>query len=481
MALPSTPNEKSLWDEIRGGFLLEERRDPRLIQHVLWFKNNQEYLARVLNRARPYLYHIAREAKIRKLPLELALLPAIESAFQSYAYSPGQASGLWQFIPSTGRTYGLKQNWWIDERRSPIASTRAALYFLKDMAREFNGDWLLALSAYNAGAGNVRKAIRQYREKMGSPKQEVTFWELDLPRETRGYVPRLLALARFIEEAERYNFKLPEIPQRPLTTLLDTGRQIDLSLAAEFAELPLEDLYRLNAGLNQWATPPDGPHQLLLPSSHAARFKKRLNEISSESLTGWKRHRVTAGESLSEIALNYHTTVTEIQNQNRLKGDQIRSGDTLTIPIPIQPLERYTLNSGSRLKQLQDRPRPGKRVEHTVHRGETLWDLAQQYGVSSREIARWNGMAPGDLLTTGRRLVLWLPESSPRSRPDFLEKMATRSISYRVRADDTLSEIAQQFHLSTEELMRQNQISSGDRLMAGDTLTIEIDVTRAEP
>ncbi len=435
----ASTTDDSIWGEIRNGFSLQERKDPQLVQHILWFKNNQEYLTRALNRSHPYLYHIVKRIKRRKLPMELALLPVIESAFQSYAYSKGHAVGLWQFIPSTGKIYGLKQNWWIDQRRSPLASTDAALYFLTDMAREFDGDWLLALSAYNTGAGNVRKAIRGYHQqqpKHGDNSKRPGFWDLQLPRETRGYVPRLLALARFIEEAERYNFELPEITDRAVTVVVDTEQQIDLALAAELAQLPLEKIHQLNSGLNQWATPPDGPHQLLLPSAHAALFRKNLAKRGSGTRTGWKRHLVESGDSLSMLAQRYNTTVTEIRRQNQLQSMQIRAGERLTIPVPIRPMESYNLDTAT------DSAKPKK-----------------------KRVRQWKSTI----------------ETTPRARPEFLAKMATHTISYRVQSNDTLSEIAQKFRLSTDDLMRQNQINKGDILRVGDILTIQIDITRAAP
>ncbi|HIJ22981.1 MAG: LysM peptidoglycan-binding domain-containing protein [Gammaproteobacteria bacterium] len=486
------PGNHSLWGEVIRGFTLNERKDPRLTPHILWFKKNPDYVNRVLNRARPYLYHIVKRVKKKNLPLELALLPAIESAFRAYAYSPGRAAGLWQFIPETGKTYGLKQNWWIDQRRSTIASTDAALHFLKDMSREFKGDWLLALSSYNAGAGNVRKAIRKYYEaekkknrKKGILKavRKPSFWDLNLPKETQGYVPRLLAFVRFIETSKKYKFKLPYIPNRPLTQQVSTGgQQIDLSLAADLSGLPLEELYQHNAGLNQWATPPDGPHQLMLPVQNVNQFENNLRN-APQQLTQWRRHTVKKGETLSTIAQKYHSTTTSIKQQNQLRSHKIRAGNTLTIPVPMRPMKSYTLSSGERLNRLQNKQRPGKRITHRVESGDTLWDIAKKHGVSSRQLAQWNGMAPGDLLSIGKKLTLWsrpattsLPEL--RSRPDFLSKLATQTIYYKVRPNDTLSEIAKKFNTSTKSLMRLNKIKKSALIKAGDTLSIRLDATR---
>lgn len=486
--------QESLWKELISGFSIKARKDPKLVPHILWYKKNPEYLNRVLERARPFLYHIVKRIKKKNLPMELALMPAVESAFRAYAYSPGSAAGLWQFIPATGKTYGLKQDWWIDQRRSVLASTDAALYFLKDMSREFKGDWMLALAAYNAGAGNVRKAIRKYykaekrkRKKKGGkgkPISHPTFWDLPLPKETQGYVPRILALARFIETHKKYNFKLSHLPNRPLTLPVSTGgKQIDLSLAAELAELPLEKIYEYNPGMNQWATPPDGPHHLLLPASHAERFRRNL-ESSPEQRVTWKRHTVKRGDSLSQIAIDYHTAVSLIRKQNRLKGHRIKAGDSLIIPVPNRPIATYSWSTDARLSRLQNRQRPGRKIQHTVAKGETLWDIARKYDISSGRLAQWNGMAPGDLLSIGKKLVVWKKPkriAELKSRPKFLSKLATQTIYYTVKPNDTLSEIAEKFHTSSAKLRKLNKLKKGAVLKVGQSLTIKLDPTRINP
>ncbi len=490
----ASAEQNTLWKELISGFSIKERKDPKLVPHILWYKKNPEYLNRVLDRARPFLYHIVKRAKKKNLPLELALLPAVESAFRAYAYSPGSAAGLWQFIPATGKIYGLKQDWWIDQRRSVLPSTDAALYFLKDMSREFKGDWLLALSAYNAGAGNVRKAIRKYYEaekkkrkkkgNTGKPIKKPTFWDLPLPKETQGYVPRTLALARFIETHKKYNFKLPAIPNTPLSLPVSTGgKQIDLSLAAELAELPLEKIYEYNPGMNQWATPPDGPHQLLLPTTHVERFRRNL-ESSPVQRVSWKRHTVKRGESLSQIAIDYHTAVSLIRKQNKLKGHRIKAGDILTIPVPNRPIATYSWSADARLSKLQNKQRPGRKIHHTVAKGETLWDIARKYDISSGRLAQWNGMAPGDLLPVGKKLVVWKKPkrvAELKSRPKFLTKLATQTIYYTVKPNDTLSEIAQKFHTSSAKLRKLNKLKKGAILKVGQSLTIKLDPTKINP
>ncbi len=402
-SMAKTASEGSLWTEIKYGFKIKERKDPRLTKHILWFKDHPEYVTRVMNRARPYLFHIVRYAKRRNLPLELALLPAIESAFRPYAYSSGNASGLWQFIPTTAKEYGLQNNWWVDQRRDAIVGTKAALHFLKDMSRQFKGDWLLALAAYNTGAGNVRKAINK-NKKRGKPTD---FWSLPLPKETQGYVPRILALARFIETAERYKYKLPEMPNKAQTGVVKMENQIDLSLAAEMASISLEELYQLNPALKQWATPPQGPHDLLLPKSSIDSFQTALKNMQEEKLVNKKEHPIQRGESLSVIAQQYGISVDIIRGLNGLKNDRIIAGKTLQVPAPRKPMKTYTLSEPIRLASLKKRKRGRHKIEHIVKNNETLWHISRKYNVGYIQLASWNGMAPKDILNIGKKLVVW--------------------------------------------------------------------------
>ncbi len=489
---PVSAAEGTIWKGLVNGFAIEGRKDHRLTPHLLWYQKNHDYLDRTLSRARPYLYLIIERFRKNRLPLELALLPAVESAFRAYAYSPGSAAGLWQFIPATGKTYGLRQDWWIDERRSILASTDAAIHFLRDMVREFNGDWLLALSAYNAGAGNVRKAIRSYhqeQQKKGHKRQKSNnvdntapqFWDLPLPRETQGYVPRILALARFLEQMDHYRYTPPQTPDQPLSREVSTGgRQIDLAIASDLAGIEQQELYQLNPGLNQWATPPDGPHSLLLPMAAADRFETNLAS-APPALIEWRRHTVQRNETMSEIALRYHTTAAIIRKQNRKKSNRLRAGEEITIPIPKAPIDSYTYTSSARLKRLQNKSRNGRRLEHTVARGESLWKISKKYGTTTQQLAHWNGMAPGDTLREGKELVVWIrPRPMPelRARPGFVTKMATSTLYYTVKPNDTLSEIATRFHTTVSSIQRLNKLKNGTLIRPGDTLELQIDATR---
>jgi membrane-bound lytic murein transglycosylase D len=227
----SCTEPRDLWSRLRDGFQLSENQHPRMQNDLAWYASHNNYLIRMTERATPYLYLIVEEAERRGIPLELALLPVVESAYQPFAYSHGRAAGLWQFIPGTGRRYKLSQTWWYDGRRDVTASTRAAFDYLEYLHRYFDGDWLHALAAYNSGEGTVRKAIRR-NKKMGKPTD---YWSLDLPEETEGYVPKLLAISALVANPPAHGVILASVVDAPYLSSVNVGSQIDLDLAAELA------------------------------------------------------------------------------------------------------------------------------------------------------------------------------------------------------------------------------------------------------
>src|SRR5215472_3803727 len=258
-----------LFDRIRAGFRLEDGSEHAAVdQQLRWYVSNPDYLQRAFGRADLSLYYIVTELERRGMPLELALLPVVESAFEPYAYSRARASGLWQFIPGTGSKYGLKQDWWYDGRRDIVESTRAALDYLQSLHDEFNGDWLLAIAAYNCGEALVERAV-EMNQGAGRP---VDFWDLWLPRETKAYVPKLLAMKRLVQDPEANGLAFSPIPNQPYFTRVSTVSQINLKLAAEIAGVTPDELYELNPAFHRFATDPAGPHSLLLPVDAAQTF-----------------------------------------------------------------------------------------------------------------------------------------------------------------------------------------------------------------
>ncbi|HEX6994559.1 MAG TPA: LysM peptidoglycan-binding domain-containing protein [Gammaproteobacteria bacterium] len=495
------PRPDNLLEQLRASFSLPGSDDPALERELEYFAKHPDYVERVLNRARPYLYYIAEQLEARDMPTDLALLPIVESAFDPFAYSHGRAAGLWQIIPGTARRFGVKQSWWFDGRRDIVESTRAALDYLESLHEMFDGDWLLAIAGYNSGEGNVARALARAK----SAGRPADFWSIrsNLPRETRTYVPRLLAIRDLIAHAEEHGISLPEVPNAPYVAVVETGGQIDMALAAELAGLTIEELYQLNPGVNRWATDPDGPHHMLVPIEHAERFAAAIAELPVERRVSWSRHQIRQGETLIAIAQAYSTTPDVLRQVNGLRGNLIRAGDYLMIPHASASLADYSLSADARLASTLDRERGGERVVHRVQRGESLWSISRHYGVDVRALASWNGMAPGDTLAVGRELVVWVgggtspvtaaasvtAAGSPVTAAASLAAAAsaavagplgqaqTRRVNYTVRSGDSLYSIAQRFRVTIAQLLEWNSDVSASRyLHPGDRLVMYVNV-----
>ena len=463
-----------VWDRVRAGFSIDDVEDnPRLLAELKWYARHQKYLDRVVERAGPFLHYVINETEKRNLPTELVLLPIVESAYQTFAYSHGRASGIWQFIPSTGKIYGLKQNWWYDGRRDVYASTQAALKYLQDLNKEFKGNWLHALAAYNSGSGTVRRAIRK-NKKRGKPTD---FWNLKLPKETQAYVPKLLALKRLIAAPENFGITLNCVEDVPYFAEIDIKAQLDLAMAAEMADISLDELYQLNPAFNHWATAPYGPHRLLIPVDHVSTFKTNLAQIPKSERIKWKRHKIKQGQTLSHIADRYSVSVSSLKRLNNLRSHRIREGKYLVIPVSSRKLSEYNLTAYQRKKTLQNIRRSGHKVTHIVKPGETFWELSRRYKVKSHNIARWNGMAIRDPLRTGQKLVIWSKSPSASRASARASNNTIQRISYRVRNGDSLYLIAQKFNVAMSDLKRWNSFSS-KYLQPGQKIKLYVDVTR---
>lgn len=473
--------QHDLWDRLRSGYKIPNNHINKRTQVQLdWYAAHNEYLNRTFNRAQNYLYYIVTQLEKRKMPTELALLPVVESAFDPFAYSHGRASGMWQFIPSTGRIFGLKQNWWYDGRRDITASTNAALDYLQALSDRFNGDWLLALAAYNSGAGTVLKAIKRNKAR----GRKTDFWSLDLPRETSAYAPKLMAIAKIIESPEKYGIELNSIPNKPTFKQVDIGGQMDLAQAAKLADIKIETLYRFNPGFNRWATSPQGPHKLLIPIQHADTFKKAISKLSDKDRLTWRRYKIRSGDSLNRIARHFNTTPNVIRHVNNLRGNQIRVGHHLLIPIASRGNRYYKLNANNRLlakQQIYSHKQSTSKIMHKVKSGDTLWDLSRKYHVGVRSIAKWNGMAPGDPLKPGKRIVIWSKAWSMTvkkdTRPRLSRKTLIRKIGYRVRSGDSLAKIAEKFNLKINQIAMWNNLNRKHYLQPGQHLTLYVDLT----
>jgi membrane-bound lytic murein transglycosylase D len=470
IAVPPT----DLIGRIRAGFALPSSNDPSVMAELAWYAQHPDYIERVFGRGSRYLHHIAETLEARGMPLDIALLPIVESAFDPFAYSRGRASGLWQIIPGTGDMLGLKQNWWYDGRRDVVDSTRAALDYLELLHNKFDGDWLLAIAGYNSGEGHVARAI----DKARSEGRPTDFWSLrkDLRSETAAYVPKLIAIRELVARPEAFGLNLPVIDNQPFFAAVETDGQIDVALAAELGELSIDTLYELNPGINRWATDPDGPHRLLVPVDNAVEIEAALSALDPADRVRWTRHPITSGETLGQIAERYDTTPAVLRDINGLAGNIIRAGDYLMIPHASASAGSYSLSVEARTSRQQNQERDGNRIDYQVRAGDSLWSIAKRYGVGTDELASWNAMAPRDTLSVGRRLVVWSDEPLQASLAAIEGPSAIRQVNYVVRSGDSLAAIAKRFRVTVGSLLDWNGLSADRYLQPGQQLVLFVDV-----
>ena len=472
------PGHDTIWQRMREGFQLRQWYDhPQVQAERAAMLRNPDYLVRVTERSQRYVYYITNTVESRDLPMELALLPMVESAFDPFAYSPQQAAGLWQFIPGTARHYGIKDSWWYDGRRDVIASTDAALNYLTYLNQLMGGDWLLAIASYNSGEGRVMRE----RKKVAHANLDDVFWRISLPKETSVYVPRLLALASIVDEqALSAQLLYPVLNEPYFATMENTGGQLDLSLAAELAEVPVEEIYLLNPGFNRWATDPKGPHRLNVPLDAAERFRAGIERIPAHERIHWERYQVRPGDSLGALAKKYNTTIEQIQAANGLRHTVIVAGQHLLIPTSLGTPSSYALSSSARQAALIDSKKSGLNKQlYTVRRGDSYWSIAKTYNTNSAQLARWNNRSTKDVLKIGEHLVVWTTASTAgRTLPlQGAGPASTRKIAYRVRQGDSLYKIASRFSVSVQEILQWNQLDSSKYLRPGQHLTLYVNVS----
>lgn len=352
------------------------------------------YLPVVTERAEMYLHYIVGEVEARNLPMELALVPLVESMLNPFAASPSRAAGLWQIMPRTGRSLSLDQNWWYDGRRDVRESTRAALDYLEALNARFDGDWMLTLAAYNAGKGRVAKAQRRNARQ----NKPTDYWSLRLPLETRTYVPKIIALTQIIAEPGRYNAYLAPLANKPAFEVAATGGQLELFRAAKLAGIELKTLRALNPGQLRWATAPEQPAELLLPVGKAAAFESSLAALPPSERIAWQHYRIEPGDSLIRIARHFDTKVQLLREVNGIRGSRIRAGDTLLIP------HGQAWEQSLALAEAPARKQHGYRVR----RGDSLSRIAGKFKVSIGDIIAWNALDPGKYLQPGQTLKLYV-------------------------------------------------------------------------
>ena len=338
-------DKTNLWHRLQDGMSLKYAKPPQSdvkhISELASFQTRNPKLAnKIFDKAEPYLHHIVDAIEQRGLPGELAMIPLVESKFNPQAYSHSNAAGLWQFIPMTAKRFKLTNNWWIDERRDVVASTEAALDYLEYLNKFFDGDWLLAIAAYNGGEGRVQRAIRK-NKKLG---RATDFWSLDLPAETREYIPKILSWAKVIKQPTSYKITLQKIPNEPHFTAIDMGSQVDLKRVAKMIGVPLEQLTQLNPAYKRQTIDPTPPHRILVPADKAFLVKKALVSLPTTERANWKRYKIKVGDSLSIIARKFGTTIKALKVANNLSSTIIRVGKTLVIPTIAEEAKEYAQN-----------------------------------------------------------------------------------------------------------------------------------------
>jgi membrane-bound lytic murein transglycosylase D len=449
-----------IWERVRDGYQLQDEIgiNPRIEQQRLWFASNPAFVEKVGERSSPYIHYIVERLEERGMPMELALLPMIESAYNPFAYSPADAVGLWQFIPSTGRHFNLRQTSWYDGRRDVLASTNAAMNYLSRLHEMFNGDWLLALAAYNAGEGRVSRAIER-NQQLGLPTD---YWNLPLPDETRNYVPKLLALSQVIMTPQAYGVSLTPIANEPYFEKVKLKQRMDLSRVAALADLDEDELYQLNPAFKRRITL-DGPQHLLVPTDKAEILAANLALIKPQELVDWQQYRVRSGDSLHAIANRHQVTVRTLKDINRLSSNRLRIGQVLS--IPAQPGAQAQQPLFRKVASQAPKSAPAPR-SYRVKNGDTLWQIARAHRVSVKDVQRWNKLR-GNSLRVGQTLALQAPSAGMSSAAQQREA----ATYYKVRRGDSLYLIAKRFKVQMEHLQRWNP-RTGSALKPGQTLTL---------
>lgn len=388
---PASSPESAIWERLRRGFSLPDLPNNReATGHIKGLIENPSALDEFLSKGSLYLPFVLNEVEKRQMPLEVALLPYVESGYSPWAVSPMGAMGMWQIMPGTARILSLKRDNTCDQRRDLIESTRAGLDYLESLAKRFDGDWMLALAAYNAGPGRVERALKANQAK----KLPTDLWSLKLPRETTRYVPRLLTLRDLIRDANTLNVSLPDLPSEIAFTTVFLEAPMEVSLAAELSELSMDEIRRLNPCIRSWITPSHQPYTLLLPTDAAAGFAARLVSVSVRDYVRTRPYKIVTGDSLSRIAQKVGATVDELKVLNGLKSSRIIAGQTLRVP--------NTGESASALVAMNDGG-PGDTFRYKVRSGDSLWEIARRFNTTVNSLKDLNNAStlirPGQWLT----------------------------------------------------------------------------------
>lgn len=442
------------WQRLRQGFEITPNKLPYSANKQLQrYLKNPHNLNLLFEDSAPFLFHVTEQLENANLPLELALLPIVESNYDPLAYSPSHAVGLWQFIASTATSLGLERSRWYEGRRDVVHSTAAAATYLAYLNKQFNGNWLHALAAYNSGEGVVRKAIRKNR-RLG---KSTDFWSLRLPRETKNYVPQLMALAYIVKDAETLKVKLPDIANTAYFSVVELPAQIELDKIIEVTGVDDAIFTKLNSAYRRSVTPPEPGYHILLPVEKSQLLSDFLNTSDPATWAEYREYIVKSGDTLSHIAKRYEQTTAQIKITNRLRNDFLRVGQVLRIP-PI-----------GEVAVLTEYKTPPTRT-YIVSAGDTLSEIAAKHRVSISSLKRANNLT-SNLIKVGQELVIKAPTSGPKTTP-------VRKLNYQVRSGDSLYLIAKRFDLKITDITSWNKLDKNKYLQPGQRLTLYINPLR---
>ena len=480
-----------LWQRIQNGYAMPDSTSNLTAKYEDWYSSRPDYVQRMVDRSQRYLFHIVEEIEKRGMPTELAFLPMIESAYNPQANSVSNAAGIWQFIPSTGKHFGLKQNWWVDNRRNITFATDAALDYLQKLYGMF-GAWDLALAAYNAGEGTVGRSIERNR-KLGLPTD---YESIILPDETRNYVPKLQAVKNIMTNPGQYGLNIQTIANTPYFAKVNAPAQIDSKLAARLAEISNDEFLALNPSYKRpIITNTDGKHELLLPILSAETFRTNLTNYD-KPLVSWRTYQAKRGESLDKIAAKFGINVSKLRDVNNLPAwKKVKSALTLLVPngnqtnvdtptqtsadkyadadqvqtltniqnaenIDIANIENHTLDSGNQVANTQ------QYLTHKVKKGEVMQSIARRYGVSVKQV-----MAANSLKSTRLRAGQLLNITTAGTSKNTANKSSAKKRTYTVKRGDTLHSIADKFNVAIVDIKRWNKISN-NHIQPGNKLII---------
>ena len=462
-----------LWSLLRENLALDHELDRRSVQQeIRWFQRNPKYWQRLETRMQNYLPYILEQVIEAQIPAEMALLPIVESALDPHAFSPYGANGLWQFMSPTAKQYGLKINLGYDGRRDIVASTDAAVTYLQHLNKRFD-NWLLAVAAYNAGGGTVSKAIRSSSSR--------DFFALNLPRETRAYVPRLLAMAAIVNNPAKYKVALPNVEMRPSFFVLNLPGPFDIAKIVAISKAPSANIYKWNPALKRSQTPSKGPHHLILPVTALVALTgvqssegPKGDALKAQILTlqqdftatpenerlAWLNIEVRSGQTLSVLAQRYNTDVATLRQANGLKSNRIIIGDGLRVPLSQEAVVK---------------PHSSHSVTHKVRSGDSLWLIAKQYQVGIAELVKENEIGRRATLRIGQEISVPNVKVSMSAFTVDEPPAVMRKIRYRVRNGDSLSRIANKFKIDVPAISNWNDLDPKKYLQPGQLLVLYID------